>query len=433
MREQGHRLHPLDHPLWHVPFFLRAMSPHFKGPRRFRKSSTASTPKHMALLIGINYTSTTDENEQGFRQLKGPINDAKEVKKALIGLFHYKEEDICLMTDEEANCDTSLWPSEENIMKAMCDLVRGASPGDAFVFFYAGHSGQQPATIDPNEVDHLDEYIVTCDFKIILDNTLREYLVDPLPAGTRLTAILDSCHSGTLLDLDHYSCHWFLRRRAQSVQENKAVTKYHGPRRHSDDVWEQRLVRSATQLFQTTFSGVVTAALVIVRLRTRLARKKQVPDVDDVTPRTPGIIPRPPCGGWYCAYALSNGPLVVSVSSCSDQESTWEDSQNKGKSMTTKLIKILKKNPSIKVGDLDQQLKKKLSKMAFKRVLNAKRAFKMFGAKLSPEVRKKWEDEYTEKGLFQLKEQTAQIGSMHRLRRDDVFIAKRSRTVDLCC
>ena len=32
---------------------------------------------------------------------------------------------------------------------------------------------------------------------------------------TLLQAILDSCHSGTLLDLNHYSCHWFLRRRAQ--------------------------------------------------------------------------------------------------------------------------------------------------------------------------------------------------------------------------
>jgi len=63
------------------------MSPHFKGPRRFCKSSTASAPKHKALLIGINYTSHADDNEQGYRQLQGPINDAKEVKEALIGGF----------------------------------------------------------------------------------------------------------------------------------------------------------------------------------------------------------------------------------------------------------------------------------------------------------------------------------------------------------
>ena len=150
--------------------------PYFKGPRRFCKSSTA---KYKALLIGINYTSSTDDHEQGYRQLQGPVNDAKDVKKALIGgfwpaallltrstpllseLFHYKERDICLMTDEEANRNTALWPSEANIvslsfrirpyvvplslptltdirwaqMQALCDFVRDASPGDAFVFF----------------------------------------------------------------------------------------------------------------------------------------------------------------------------------------------------------------------------------------------------------------------------------------------------------
>ena len=47
--------------------------------------------------------------------------------------------------------------------------------------------------------------------------------------------------------------------------------------------------------------------------------------------------------------------------------------------------------------------------MAFKRVLQAKRAFKMYSAKLSPELRKKYEDKYTEQGHFQLREQTAQV------------------------
>lgn len=31
-------------------------------------------------------------------------------------------------------------------------------------------------------------------------------LVDRLPIGSKLTAVFDSCHSGTLLDLDHYLC-----------------------------------------------------------------------------------------------------------------------------------------------------------------------------------------------------------------------------------
>ena len=32
-------------------------------------------------------------------------------------------------------------------------------------------------------------------------------MVEPLPVGVCLTAIFDSCHSGTLLDLEHYDCY----------------------------------------------------------------------------------------------------------------------------------------------------------------------------------------------------------------------------------
>ena len=110
--------------------------------------------------------------------------------------------------------------------------------------------------------------------------------------------------------------------------------------------------------------------------------------------------------------------------------------------------------------------------MAFKRVLKAKTAFKTYSAKLSPEVQKEWENKFTEKGLFQLREQTAQVRLLHHRfsltlsdrfmfhdgtdrelasfgeflvraqskvleadmgvpqRRDDVLIAKRTRTID---
>ena len=101
-----------------------------------------------------------------------------------------------------------------------------------------------------------------------------------------------------------------------ALQEAKAVTPHDSrPRRHTHDVWEVKLVRSATQLFRTTFTGAVTATLAIVRFRIRLAKKKKnkhaTDDRGDTTMRSPGCIPRLPCGGWYCAYALLNGPLVV--------------------------------------------------------------------------------------------------------------------------
>jgi hypothetical protein len=46
--------------------------------------SIASLPLQ-ALLIGINYASTASDNEHGCRELKGLANDAKEMKKTLIG------------------------------------------------------------------------------------------------------------------------------------------------------------------------------------------------------------------------------------------------------------------------------------------------------------------------------------------------------------
>ena len=51
----------------------------------FRKPHNAISPKYKALLIGINYRSSTGDNEQGRRPLTGPVSDAKGMKKVLIG------------------------------------------------------------------------------------------------------------------------------------------------------------------------------------------------------------------------------------------------------------------------------------------------------------------------------------------------------------
>ena len=99
-----------------------------------------------------------------------------------------------------------------------------------------------------------------------------------------------------------------------ALQESKApANNEETPRRHSND--ERRLVRSG-QLFRTSFSGAVTAALAVVRLKLRLAKRRKVAfkvvgGDDGATPTTPACVPRQRCGGWYCAYTLLNGPLVV--------------------------------------------------------------------------------------------------------------------------
>ena len=63
------------------------MAQHFTHSRipPYCQSPTATPPEHKALLIGINYASSIVDSEQDYRELQGPINDAKEMKKALIG------------------------------------------------------------------------------------------------------------------------------------------------------------------------------------------------------------------------------------------------------------------------------------------------------------------------------------------------------------
>jgi hypothetical protein len=101
---------------------------------------------------------------------------------------------------------------------------------------------------------------------------------------------------------------------------------------------------------------MATVTLVIVPFKICVANKREqlkveVEVVDVAALSSPTYIP--PCGSPSCINAFSNGPLVVccrlfddltnadvdvtqiSESSCSDQQSTWEDSQNKGKSMIT--------------------------------------------------------------------------------------------------
>ena len=111
-------------------------APHFPNVLRVRTSGTLP-PKCRALLLCISYLFFPDGSDPANRPstLAGPLNDAKEMKATLIGglnvdstrfspfksvaaidLFHYREEDIFVMTDEEKNVGTEHWPSKENIV-----------------------------------------------------------------------------------------------------------------------------------------------------------------------------------------------------------------------------------------------------------------------------------------------------------------------------
>ncbi|GIZ38007.1 hypothetical protein CKM354_000143400 [Cercospora kikuchii] len=154
------------------------------------------TGRRKALLIGINYFG-----QRG--QLRGCINDVKNLSGYLNQFFNYKREDMVILTDDQQNPMSQ--PTKQNILRAMHWLVKDARPNDSLFFHYSGHGGQTK-DLDGDEDDGYDEVIYPVDFRQaghIVDDEMHRIMVAPLQPGVRLTAIFDSCHSGSALDLPY--------------------------------------------------------------------------------------------------------------------------------------------------------------------------------------------------------------------------------------
>ncbi|KAJ4388125.1 Ca(2+)-dependent cysteine protease [Gnomoniopsis smithogilvyi] len=165
-------------------------------PQNYAFQYSQCTGKRKALLIGINYFG-----QRG--QLRGCINDVRNMSAYLAEHFGYKREDMVLLTDDQQNPMSQ--PTKQNILRAMHWLVKDARPNDSLFLHYSGHGGQTK-DLDGDEDDGYDEVIYPVDFRQvghITDDEMHRIMVRPLAAGVRLTAIFDSCHSGTALDLPY--------------------------------------------------------------------------------------------------------------------------------------------------------------------------------------------------------------------------------------
>ncbi|KAH9164042.1 caspase domain-containing protein [Lactarius sanguifluus] len=162
-----------------------------RGPHAY---TDVPNGRRRALLIGIAYHG----------ELLNTHEDVDRYRDVLLGTYGYLAEDVVVLKDDPA-LPAHLQPTRENILRELRNLVADAASGDRFTFLYSGHSNQQRSK-DLNEEDFQDEYLITIDDDIVVDNELNDILVKPLPAGCSLFALLDTCHSGTLLDLPHYHC-----------------------------------------------------------------------------------------------------------------------------------------------------------------------------------------------------------------------------------
>ncbi|SPO04156.1 probable Metacaspase-1 [Cephalotrichum gorgonifer] len=166
------------------------------APEGYSFQYSNCTGRRKALLIGINYFGQDGE-------LRGCINDVKNVSAFLTEKHGYRRENMLILTDDQR--DVRYHPTRENIINGMRWLVDGAQPNDSLFMHYSGHGGQTE-DLDGDEEDGYDECLYPVDFQAsghIVDDEIHHLIVAPLQPGVRLTAIIDACHSGSMLDLPY--------------------------------------------------------------------------------------------------------------------------------------------------------------------------------------------------------------------------------------
>ncbi|KAK7319436.1 hypothetical protein RJT34_04157 [Clitoria ternatea] len=167
---------------------------YYPPPQSLRPSYHAYGSKR-AVLCGILY------HGKSYR-LKGSVNDVKCMKYFLIKEFRFPSDSILMLTDDKEEKDALRFPTKQNMQMALRWLIEGSESGDSLVFHFSGHGAQEMKM--GHEREGFDEAICPVDYEQhgkIVNNEINATIVTPLPRGAKLHAIIDACHSGTLLDL----------------------------------------------------------------------------------------------------------------------------------------------------------------------------------------------------------------------------------------
>ena len=147
-----------------------------------------------ALVIGINYVGSKGE-------LFGCHSDAKNMVDFLKTDQGFEDENITILMDDGHHKS----PTYRNIMRAFREIAGQSKSGDTVFLHYSGHGGRvKDKTGDEN--DGYDETIIPVDYfraGQIIDDDINFDLVRKMKKGVLVTAMMDCCHSGTILDLPY--------------------------------------------------------------------------------------------------------------------------------------------------------------------------------------------------------------------------------------
>ena len=137
-----------------------------------------------ALLVGIN------RYQMAGADLRGCVNDVKDLNAVLVEFYGFKKGDITVLTDGAA--------TKKAMQAGIKALVRDSKKGDVALLHYSGHGSHVPDD-NKDEADGRDE--ILCPTDLDWDDPLRDDWLrstfDGLRAGVGFTVIMDCCHSGT--------------------------------------------------------------------------------------------------------------------------------------------------------------------------------------------------------------------------------------------
>jgi len=157
----------------------------------FRSHPNRET-RRVALQFGLLYKGTEFE-------LKGCVNDVNNIYERFLKHHGFTEDHTILFTD-----DSKFPPTKSNMCAAFKQFVEKSIDGDILFIQYSGH-GTEVEDHDGDEDDGFDEALCPLDGGTIIDDWLFEHVVKPLDDKPKahLFVMVDACHSGTCLDLQH--------------------------------------------------------------------------------------------------------------------------------------------------------------------------------------------------------------------------------------
>jgi len=150
---------------------------------------TANKGRRYAVLVGINYTGRDIE-------LQGCHNDIYRMEKFLIDIQGFVPNDIIKLIDDTVSSQ----PSRANILNVLSNTVNKLKNGDLMIFHYSGHGSR----IMDNGV-YVDT-LVPLDYDVtgqLTTNDMGTILSKRVPYGAMLFALVDCCHSGSVLMLPY--------------------------------------------------------------------------------------------------------------------------------------------------------------------------------------------------------------------------------------